>query len=174
MAKEFLLPEIGEGVTEGEIVEWLVSVGDQVADDQPLVSVLTDKATVEITSDFSGTIVALNGEPGEDVSVGQPLLRYESGAGGGDAASSETAAPAEDVAPSHNGQATAPAPSGAVVDYKLPEIGEGVQEGEIVEWLVNVGDHIEADMPVISVLTDKVQASAVLYARNGWMKVLFT
>ncbi|MHC5009899.1 MAG: biotin/lipoyl-containing protein, partial [Planctomycetota bacterium] len=50
MAFEFKLPDIGEGLTEGEVVKWLVKEGDAVEDDQPMVEVMTDKATVEITS----------------------------------------------------------------------------------------------------------------------------
>ena len=56
MAFEFKLPDIGEGLTEGEIVKWLVKEGDVVAEDQPMVEVMTDKATVEITVPRAGTI----------------------------------------------------------------------------------------------------------------------
>ncbi|MFT7619065.1 MAG: pyruvate/2-oxoglutarate dehydrogenase complex dihydrolipoamide acyltransferase (E2) component, partial [Planctomycetota bacterium] len=55
MAFEFKLPDLGEGVAEGEIVEWKVAVGDTVTEDQPLVEVMTDKATVEIPSPRAGT-----------------------------------------------------------------------------------------------------------------------
>ena len=58
MALEFKLPDIGEGLTEGEITKWLVKEGQQVAADQPMVEVMTDKATVEIPSPVAGTVVA--------------------------------------------------------------------------------------------------------------------
>ena len=62
MAYEFKLPDIGEGLTEGEVVKWLVKVGDKVVDDQPMVEVMTDKATVEITAPTAGTIAEKAGE----------------------------------------------------------------------------------------------------------------
>jgi pyruvate dehydrogenase E2 component (dihydrolipoamide acetyltransferase) len=77
---EFKLPDIGEGVTEGEIVSWLVKPGDIVKDDQPMVEVMTDKATVTITSPRSGTIVETRGKPGEVVPVHAVLVVFELGA----------------------------------------------------------------------------------------------
>ena len=62
---EFRLPDIGEGVVEGEIVSWHVSVGDVVTEDQPLLEVMTDKASVEIPSPVDGKITSTTGEPGE-------------------------------------------------------------------------------------------------------------
>ena len=64
MAYDLKLPDIGEGVAEGEIVRWLVKAGDAVREDQPLVEVMTDKASVEIPSPRTGTIAALHAEEG--------------------------------------------------------------------------------------------------------------
>ena len=75
----FPLPEIGEGVVEGEIVRWLVNVGDDVATDQPLCEIMTDKATVEISSPKSGRVAKLRGKPGDVVKVHAPLLELEIG-----------------------------------------------------------------------------------------------
>jgi len=77
MAFEVRLPDIGEGVAEGEIVRWLVKPGDAVKEDQPLVEVMTDKATVEMTSPVSGKVLSLHGEPGEMAPVGAPLVELE-------------------------------------------------------------------------------------------------
>jgi pyruvate dehydrogenase E2 component (dihydrolipoamide acetyltransferase) len=74
MPFEFKLPDIGEGVHEGEIVKWLVKEGDTVKEDQPLVEVMTDKATVEIPSPKAGTILQLFGKEGEIVKVGSVLV----------------------------------------------------------------------------------------------------
>ena len=60
----FKLPDVGEGTAEAEIVAWHAAIGDRVAEDAPLVDVMTDKATVEITSPVSGVVLALNGAPG--------------------------------------------------------------------------------------------------------------
>lgn len=71
------LPDVGEGVAEAEIVEWLVAVGDAVTPDSPIAEVLTDKATVEISAPVSGTVTALHGSPGDVVAVGSALVEIE-------------------------------------------------------------------------------------------------
>jgi pyruvate dehydrogenase E2 component (dihydrolipoamide acetyltransferase) len=81
--KDFLLPDLGEGLTEGEIVSWLVAVGDTIEVDQPVAEIETAKAVVEVPSPFAGTVVALHGEPGEEVEVGKPLVTIEIGGEGG-------------------------------------------------------------------------------------------
>jgi pyruvate dehydrogenase E2 component (dihydrolipoamide acetyltransferase) len=76
---EFKLPDIGEGVTEGEVVNWLVKPGDVVKEDQPMVEVMTDKATVTIGAPRAGTIVETNGKVGEIVKVHATLVVFELG-----------------------------------------------------------------------------------------------
>lgn len=76
-AREFLLPDLGEGLEEAEIGHWLVSEGDVVALNQPLVEVETAKATVEVPSPFAGTIVKLHADEGETLKVGAPLVTFE-------------------------------------------------------------------------------------------------
>ena len=77
MGYEFKLPDLGEGVQEGEIVRWLVAVGDTVAPEQPLVEVMTDKVTAELPAPKGGTITALNGAPGDIVAVETVLVVIE-------------------------------------------------------------------------------------------------
>jgi len=74
---EFKLPDIGEGVVEGEVVEWMVSVGDSVKEDDPILSVMTDKATVEIPSPTDGVVKSIVGEPGTILAVGQVCIDFE-------------------------------------------------------------------------------------------------
>ncbi len=74
---EFKLPDIGEGVVEGEIVEWHVAKGDRVSEDQPLVDMMTDKATVMIPSSVNGTVTELAGVPGDMIPVGSTLIILE-------------------------------------------------------------------------------------------------
>jgi len=74
---EFRLPDIGEGVTEGEIVGWLVKVGDVVREDQPMVEVMTDKATVTITAPKAGSVVETRGRVGEIIKVHSVLIVFE-------------------------------------------------------------------------------------------------
>ena len=73
---EFRVPELGEGVYEAELVEWLVQPGQGVRRGDHLAEVMTDKATMELPSPFSGTVDTLLAEPGETIEVGQLLLKY--------------------------------------------------------------------------------------------------
>src|SRR5215468_3750913 len=70
----FKLPDVGEGTAEAEIVAWHVAVGDTIQEDQHLVDVMTDKATVEMTSPVTGKVISLHGEPGTMAAVGSPLV----------------------------------------------------------------------------------------------------
>ena len=90
----FALPDLGEGLEEGEIVSWLVSEGDEVELNQPLVEVETAKATVEIPSPFAGTIATLHAGSGESVAVGTPLVTFEVAGDGAPPRVSEPAATA--------------------------------------------------------------------------------
>jgi 2-oxoisovalerate dehydrogenase E2 component (dihydrolipoyl transacylase) len=73
----FRLPDIGEGVAEAEITGWHVKPGDVVGEDQSLVDIMTDKATIDMTSPVSGKVLAIHGEPGDKVAVGSVLLDLE-------------------------------------------------------------------------------------------------
>jgi 2-oxoisovalerate dehydrogenase E2 component (dihydrolipoyl transacylase) len=88
----FKLPDVGEGTAEAEIVAWHVRVGDVVKEDAPLVDVMTDKATVEMTSPVSGRVVSIHGEPGDMAPVGGPIAVFETEEEG-DAPAPQAAAP---------------------------------------------------------------------------------
>lgn len=163
---EFNLPDIGEGLVEGEIVKWFVKVGDAVAEHQPIAAVLTDKAEVEIPSPKAGKIVALHGKPGEKVKVHTPLATIAVGGSAAEAPKQkETVAVKNAVAAPKAPQASAtavverPAPaSGAgVFVFNLPDIGEGLVEGELVKWFVKEGASVEENQPIAAVLTDKAE-----------------
>lgn len=83
--KTFHLPDLGEGLREAEIVAWHVGDGDRVVADQPLVSVETDKAVIEIPAPWPGTVVARHGEPGDVVQTGEPLAVFDTETGTKDA-----------------------------------------------------------------------------------------
>ena len=78
----FLLPDLGEGLTEAEIVTWHVQAGDTVTVDQPIVEVETAKAVVEVPVPFAGRVTALHGQPGDVVAVGEPLLTVDTAESG--------------------------------------------------------------------------------------------
>jgi 2-oxoisovalerate dehydrogenase E2 component (dihydrolipoyl transacylase) len=112
----FALPDLGEGLQEAELVAWHVGEGDHVVADQPLVSVETEKAVVEVPSPQSGRISRLFAKPGERVKVGAPLVEFDEGARGdtgtivGELAAAEpTPSPAPTAAPAAAGVRAAPA-----------------------------------------------------------------
>ncbi len=110
----FLLPDVGEGLTEAEIVTWKVKVGDVVTLNQPLVDIETAKATVELPSPYAGTIVALHGNVGDVLEVHKPLITFDvGGAGGAGGAAPDPEAP------------SAPAPTKEASDKQEASVGEG-------------------------------------------------
>jgi pyruvate dehydrogenase E2 component (dihydrolipoamide acetyltransferase) len=119
MSDEFKLPDIGEGLAEGEIVKWLVAVGDTVEEDQPLVEVMTDKATVEIPSPRAGTVVRITAAEGDIVEIGTTILVFGDGDGAGERASTEAPEPARKAR-----QERTPEPSGDA------ELGKRTTRGE--------------------------------------------
>lgn len=124
---EFKLPDIGEGVTEGEIVNWLIKEGDSVREDQEMVEVMTDKATVTIGAPKAGRVVRLGGKVGEIVPVGQVLVVLELGAG------------AAQTAPAAAGPAPAPAAAPAAAPAKKEEGPAATAVGDIREDLPGMG-----------------------------------
>lgn len=120
----FKLPDVGEGTAEAEIVAWHVKIGDVISEDQNLVDVMTDKATVEMTSPVSGTIVSLHGEPGEMAPVGAPLVELEIEGEGNVKANGKTAQPAATPA-----EAKKPEANKTQKASLAPAGGEGRGEG---------------------------------------------
>lgn len=116
--RTFLLPDVGEGLVEAEIVTWKVSVGDVVTLNQPLVDIETAKATVELPSPYAGTVVALHGNVGDVMEVGKPLVVFD--VGGDDVAQANETVIA----------ASAPASEGAPRTAVL--VGYGVADEEAV------------------------------------------
>ena len=148
MAKDFILPDIGEGIVECEVVEWLVAEGDTVAEDQPICDVMTDKALVQIPAVHDGVITKLYYQKGEIAKVHGPLFAMNVS---GEAVSEEA-----DAAPEKAAQTVVSNNSSEhLEDFILPDIGEGIVECEIVDWLVAEGEEIVEDQAVCDVMTDK-------------------
>ena len=95
----FKLPDIGEGVVEGEVVQWHVSVGDIVKEDDPIVDVMTDKAAVTIPSPVSGVVSSLSGEVGDMIAVGSSLVEFDSDTTPPSAESAAVTEPEAEAAP---------------------------------------------------------------------------
>ncbi len=136
---QITMPQMGESVTEGTVLEWLKQVGDHVEADEPLVEISTDKVDAEVPAPVAGTLVKILAEADSTVQVGAVLGEIESGDG-----------PAADPEP--------PAASGAPVDVAFPEMGDSVAEGTVLEWRVAPGDSVAVDDPLVEISTDKVDA----------------
>ena len=150
MKQDFILPDIGEGIVECEIVEWLVKEGDVIKEDQPVCDVMTDKALVQIPAVYDGVVSKLYYAKGDIAKVHAPLFEMEVAGGATSPAATTnntTAVAAPVAAVSANSEITE--------DFILPDIGEGIVECEIVDWLVAEGDTIAEDQPVCDVMTDK-------------------
>src|SRR5207244_10136759 len=107
---EFKLPDIGEGVVEGEIVKWLVKAGDEIAEDQPLVEVMTDKATVTIPSPRKGKVLQTLGNEGDTAKVHQTLVVLEVDGAGADVGQPHAPPAAQSAPPLPPQHAGSPAP----------------------------------------------------------------
>jgi len=125
----FKMPDIGEGVVEGEVVEWMVAVGDSVKEDDPILSVMTDKATVEIPSPVDGKVTKVIGEAGDILPVGVVCIEFEvDGDGNASASAPAPEAKAEPTpAPEQKAEpapAPAPTPAPAAVPAPAPAVVE--------------------------------------------------
>ena len=166
MATEFKLPDLGENVEAGEVINLLVSVGDSLEEDQPVIELETDKAVIEVPSSVSGTIAEIMVSEGDTAAVGQVILTVEGSVGGPgqkpEAPARQDETPAREVEaaqppvprqpPSPAGEAAASRPP---VEVKLPALGEGIESGDIVAVLVSPGSDIAVDDPVLEIEIDK-------------------
>ncbi|WIX32751.1 biotin/lipoyl-containing protein [Salinicola sp. JS01] len=180
---DFLLPDLGEGIVECEVVKWLVAEGDSIAEDQPVVEVSTDKAVMEITAPDAGRVTRLYCGEGQTARVHAPLFAYvvsEDTATHTDSAAASPAAraPAPEAATPDTEIPQPPAPQdeqtpqdeqaplneptlqdepapAAAKPFLLPDLGEGIVECEVVAWQVAEGEEIAEDQPVVEVSTDK-------------------
>ncbi|WP_278866074.1 2-oxoglutarate dehydrogenase, E2 component, dihydrolipoamide succinyltransferase [Varibaculum cambriense] len=168
MAQDIEMPALGESVTEGTVSRWLKKVGDQVAVDEPLLEVSTDKVDSEVPSPIAGVITEILVEEDETVDVGTVVCRV------GEAGEAPSAAPATPAAPEAQETPAPPAspaaspvpqtpaassaPAGGGQAVEMPALGESVTEGTVSRWLKKVGDKVEVDEPLLEVSTDKVDS----------------
>lgn len=131
----FKLPDIGEGISEAEIVGWHVKVGDRVEEDQPIADMMTDKATVEMESPVAGTVVRLAGEPGQQIAIGSMLVEIEI-EGEGEVAAEAPPPSAETIEAETPGEQIIDAPAPTASDpveepsSSSPSAASGGEEGE--------------------------------------------
>src|SRR5437660_7290562 len=142
---QVVMPQMGESVTEGTVLEWHKAEGDPVAAEETIVEISTDKVDAEVPAPAAGTVARIHVQEGDTVTVGQVLA--EISVNGADAAPAQRAA-AQTEAEQGNGT--------KVVDIVTPGAGESVTEGTILEWHKQPGDAVVADETVVEISTDKV------------------
>lgn len=170
---EFKLPELGENVHQGDLVRLMIAPGATVAEGQPVMELETDKAVVEVPSSVAGTVKDVLVKQGEKIKVGQVIFTVENGAGGKRsegraqvpapvaAAAPPEPAPAAPLAPRVSTVAPPPSQPSTVpeapetTDFKLPELGENIHQGDLVRLMVSPGAQISAGQPVMELETDK-------------------
>jgi len=158
MTFRLTMPALGESVTEGTVTRWLKSEGDQIAVDEPLLEVSTDKVDTEIPSPVAGILQKIVVAVDQTVAVGADLAIIEDGAAAPAApvAAAPTPPPAAPVTPAVTAPATPAPTSSAGTVITMPALGESVSEGTVTRWLKNVGDSVAMDEALLEVSTDKV------------------
>jgi len=167
MTFSLTMPALGESVTEGTVTRWLKNEGDQVAIDEPLLEVSTDKVDTEIPSPVAGVLQKIVVGIDQTVAVGAELAIIADGAAASAPAAATPApvavapepvvAPITPVVAAPAAATPAPAsPSGAGTVISMPALGESVSEGTVTRWLKNVGDFVAVDEALLEVSTDKV------------------
>src|SRR4051794_8149493 len=153
---QITMPPMGESVTEGTILEWLKQVGDEVEADEGIVEVSTDKVDAEVPAPASGILTKILVEPDETVPVGTVL--GEISPNGDEPADESAVEETEHGADAEESGQEAKEEAEDVVDVAVPEMGESVSEGTVLDWLVKVGDVVEKDQGLVEISTDKVDA----------------
>ncbi|QIK57735.1 dihydrolipoyllysine-residue acetyltransferase [Erysipelothrix sp. HDW6A] len=148
MSYIFKMPDVGEGIAEGEIVQWFVKEGDTIKEDEPLLEIQNDKLVQEVPSPVAGTITKILVQPGTVSTVGDSLIEI--------AVEGGAPAPAAPEAPVEAAPAPAAPAASANFTFNMPDVGEGIAEGEIVQWFVKEGDSIKEDEPLLEIQNDKL------------------
>src|SRR3954464_5109052 len=189
---QLLMPEMGESVTEGTVLEWHVSEGDSVEEGDTIVEVSTDKVDAEVPAPASGTVTKILVQPDEEIAVGKPMAEIDPNGGPPEASEApaeteqEGGEPAEEDAEEATaesngaGKATTDDASvsagkeleGGGLEIVMPEMGESVTEGTVLEWHVSEGDQIAEGDTVVEVSTDKVDAEVPAPASGTISKLL--
>jgi 2-oxoglutarate dehydrogenase E1 component len=138
---QITMPQLGESVSEGTVLEWRKQVGDRVRAGEVLVEVSTDKVDAEVPAPASGVLTKLLAEPDQTVQVGAVLGEIETG---------ESPPPSPQSPANDNGA--------ELVDVAFPQMGDSVSEGTVLEWRKQVGDRVEAEEVLVEISTDKVDA----------------
>jgi pyruvate dehydrogenase E2 component (dihydrolipoamide acetyltransferase) len=158
---EFKLPDIGEGVVEGELIQWLVKEGDAVSADQPLLEVMTDKATVEIPSPLGGKLTKIHAKDGDMIKVGQTLADIEAGTAAAKAPPPKTPpAPTKATSPAPVPVATPTAPSAV-------SLGSGEMVGAYSGAAATLSPSDVPAAPIVRVMAQKAGVNLAQVPGSG-------
>jgi pyruvate dehydrogenase E2 component (dihydrolipoamide acetyltransferase) len=175
---EFKLPELGENIDHGDLVRLMISPGAAITEGQAVMELETDKAVVEVPSTVTGVVKEVRVKEGEKIKVGQVIFTFENGAGGVVRAPSPAKDPAQEpkaqqaAASASASKASAPEPATATVqrerraavaspspatptEFKLPELGENITQGDLVRLMISPGTKVSEGQPVMELETDK-------------------
>lgn len=160
MAFLFKLPELGEGIVEGEVASWPVKEGDEIKEDDILVEIQNDKSVESIPSPVSGKILKIHVAEGQVAVVGDVLVEIDAPGHESDAPATSPAAPAaveeaKDPAQGTDHAGANTSAAAGLFQFKLPELGEGIVEGEVASWPVKEGDEIKEDDVLVEIQNDK-------------------
>ena len=163
MSYIFKMPAVGEGITEGEIAQWDVKVGDSIKVDETIVEIQNDKLVQEVPSPVTGTITKILVEAGTVVQVGEPLAELDAPGFENEEPLTEAITKKEEPKKEETKkeETKKAAPKAAKQEssnyiFKLPKVGEGIAEGEIAQWDVAVGDTVAVDQTLLEVSNDKL------------------
>ncbi len=167
---QVVMPQMGDSVTEGTVLEWHKHEGDEVTPDETIVEISTDKVDAEVPAPTAGTITKILAAEGETVPVGAVLAEISPNG------SASAPAPASDAS-GNGGAATeateaTEAPVAQELEIVMPAMGESVTEGTILEWHKQPGDAVAADETVVEISTDKVDAEVPSPATGTITEVL--
>src|SRR5690554_7025261 len=148
MSELIKVPDIGG---EGEVIEILVQVGDRIEVEQSLITLESDKASMEVPSPKAGTITAIKVNIGDTLKEGDDLIELE--VEGADAAAEQPAEEKPQAAPAAAEKPAAKKAESSVQSFNIPDIGDG--SARVIELLVRVGDKVEADQSLLTLESDK-------------------
>ena len=160
---EFKLPELGENIDQGDLVRLMISPGASITEGQTVMELETDKAVVEVPSSVSGTVKEIRVKEGQKVKVGQVIFTVDNGASGAATTPTKQAAapPPPAKTPAVQPAAAAPAPThratdaSASTEFTLPELGENIDQGDLVRLMISPGAKVSEGQPVMELETDK-------------------
>ena len=201
MAKvDVMMPQMGESVMEGTVIEWTKQIGDAVEVDETLLEIATDKVDSEVPSPEAGIFVEILVEEGETIEVGKPIARIETDAAKASVATDAAQTKAPEISPESVETEPSPSPvndstetasvavpgsaqtqpksadqavQGTVetIDVIMPQMGESVVEATVIGWMKEVGDTVDEDETILEISTDKVDSEVPSPAKGTLVEI---